>query len=105
METHNVTEARGCKPLLGCRYVFLKFGQLVQGGGGQGRQGLEIYVLGNPDALFQEGCHVSVDSLFGPAQVMVIQIHIQQINIPGRFDICHHIGVYNLSGDGQGRFL
>ena len=58
----------------------------------------KIQILSNPVAIFFEGVDIQFNPVFSVWQIKIVQIDIQQIDIPGVFGIIQNVGFNNFSG-------
>ena len=49
--------------------------------------------------------HVLANPFFCRLQIVIIQIDIQKVDVPGKFDGIQDVGFRDLPGDRQGRFF
>ena len=59
----------------------------------------EIQILRDTFSLFFECTHIPGNTVFGYLQVLVVEVDIEQINVPGGLVRCETIGFSNLSSD------
>ena len=62
---------------------------------------LKVQVFGNPGAVFFECFHIEANPLFGHLQIVVVEVDVEQVNIPRYFNRGESVGLNNLPGDGE----
>src|SRR6202521_5632407 len=67
--------------------------------------GVEIQVLGDARAVSVEGIEVERDALAGSRQIVLVQVEVQQIDVPRRLDGVEHVGLDDRPRDRQRRLL
>src|SRR4029079_4621912 len=70
-----------------------------------GRDGGEIQVLGDASAVLAERVREQPNPPLRLVQVGVVQIDVEQVDVPGQLHVVHDIGLHDLAGDRQGRAL
>src|SRR6188768_2568150 len=61
----------------------------------------EIQILRNSRSVFSECIRKQANSPFRFRQVVVVEIDVQQVDVPGQLDAVHHVGRTDLSSNRQ----
>ena len=62
---------------------------------------LKVEVLGDPRSVPLEGLDVGLDAGPGGGQVVVVEVEVQEVDVPERLDAIGDIGRNDLPRDGQ----
>src|SRR5438874_7303471 len=61
----------------------------------------KIEILCNPRSVSLEGLDVGPDAGSGIGEVVIVQVQVQEIDVPGQLDAIGHVGSDDLACDGQ----
>src|SRR5450830_1283545 len=61
----------------------------------------EVEVLGDPRPVPLEGLDVGPDAGPGGGEVMIVEVEVQEVDVPGRLDVMGDVGLDDLPRDGQ----
>ena len=64
-----------------------------------------VQVLGDPRSILTKRFREQAYSPSGLRQIVVLEVDVEQVDVPRQFDIVHDVGFDNLPGDGQSRVL
>ena len=61
----------------------------------------EVQVLGDSGPILTKRFREQAYAPFGLPQVVVIEVDVEQVDVPLQFDSVHDVGFDDLAGDGQ----
>src|SRR5215468_6738379 len=65
----------------------------------------EVGVVGDAGSVLLEAREIVPDPGAGPVEIFIVQVQVQEVDVPGRLDPAQHVVLGDLAGDRQRRLL